>query len=40
MLAIAGHTAGPNWLNIFKETHGFPGGTVGFKESNFFSLKF
>ena len=30
----------PNWLNIFKETHGFPGGTVGFKESNFFSLKF
>ena len=24
MLAIAGQNAGPNWLNIFEETHGYP----------------
>jgi len=23
MLAIAGQTAGPNWLNFFEETHGY-----------------
>ena len=25
MLAIAGQTAGPNWLNFFKEPMGSPG---------------
>ena len=29
MLAIAGQTAGPNGLNIFEETHGYPGGIIG-----------
>ena len=24
MLAIAGQTAGPNWLNFYEETHGYP----------------
>ena len=30
MLPIAGQTAGPNGLNIFVDTHGFPGDVLGF----------
>ena len=29
MLPIASQTAGPNGLNIFSDTHGFPGGVLG-----------
>ena len=28
MLAIAGQTAGPNWLNFFEETLGYSGGNI------------
>ena len=36
MLAIAGKTAGPNWLNFFEGTHGYPAGTIGQKTPIFF----
>ena len=39
MLAIAGQMPWPNWLNIFEETHGYPGGNIGSKVF-FSSLKF
>ena len=29
MLPIAGQTAGPNWLNFFVNTYGWPGGGKG-----------
>ena len=29
MLAIAGQTAGPNWLKFVEETHGYPWGNIG-----------
>ena len=28
MLAIAGQTAGPNWLNFFEETLGYSGVNI------------
>ena len=31
MLAIASQTAGPNGLNLYKETHGYPEGNIGQK---------
>ena len=31
MLRIAGQTAGPIGLNFFLDTHGWPGGAIGFK---------
>ena len=31
MLPIAGQTAGPNGLNIFVDTHGWPGGVFRLK---------
>ena len=42
MLAIASQTAGINWLNFFKETHGRTGAIKNqkFQKSIFFSSKF
>ena len=40
MLAIAGQTAGPNWLTFFEGTHGYPGGSIGLKNSFFSRMKF
>ena len=30
MLAIAGKKVGPNWLKLFEETYGYPGGNIGY----------
>ena len=35
-IAIAGQTAGPNRLNFFEETHGYPGGNKGKTKLVFF----
>jgi len=32
MSAIAGHKAGPNWLNFVEGTQGYPGGNIGKKD--------
>ena len=32
MLPIAGQTAGPNGLKFFVDTHGWPGGAIGYKK--------
>ena len=29
MLAVAGQTAGPNWLKFVEETHGYPKCNIG-----------
>ena len=39
MLPIAGQTAGPNGLNFFVDTHGWPGGFKAKKFDFFFVLK-
>ena len=36
LLPIAGLTAGPNWAEIFVDTHGWPGGVKGEKNPTFF----
>ena len=38
MLRIAGQTTGPIGLNFFVEIHAWPGGVIGYKDSNFFIL--
>ena len=35
MLAIAGQTAGPSWLNFFEGTQGYTEGDIGKKKFTF-----
>ena len=40
MLCTAGQTAGPIKLKICLDTHGWPGGVIGYKKLDFFSKFF
>ena len=40
IINIAGQTARPTGLKFFVDTHGWPGGVLGQKNSNFFFLQF
>ena len=40
MLPIAGKTARPIGLTFFVDTHGWPGGVLGFKKNRSFFSKF
>ena len=40
MLSIAGQTAGPIGLNLFEDTHGWPGWCLRLIKSKFFSSNF
>ena len=35
MLRIAGQSDGPIGLNLFLDTHGWPGGVIGLKNQHF-----
>ena len=37
--AIDGQMAGPNGLTLLQETHGYPMGTIGYKNSKLFLSK-
>ena len=40
MFPIAGQTAGPIGLNFFEDTHGWPGGVIGYKKIEIFFFIF
>ena len=40
MSPVAGQTAGPNELNFFVDTHGWPGGVLALKKFEYFSSFF